>query len=292
VVSPAGRRVRVGSPQETDGASQRRACSVLGQARSTPRRRPRATSELQRQLEGRILELVAVDPRYGYRRVWALLRRAGGRVTRKRVHRLWRLLGLRVPRKPRRRRSRGAPGDGCVGSPSRGKDHVWAWDFVDDRTTDGRALKWLTLVDEFPRECLLLEVARRMPAGRVLEWIGGVIERRGHPGSLRRDNGPEFIAASRRADRNARGIATLSIEPGSPWENGYAESFNGKWRDELLGGEEFRSVWEARVVSGDGQRQYNRERPHRSLGYRTPEEFAKGCPRFDSAMLRRTEDTL
>jgi putative transposase len=222
VVSPEARRVLVGYLQETDGVSQRRACSVLGQARSTQRRRPRATSELQRQLEGRILELVAVDPRYGYRRIGALLRREGWRVTRKRIHRLWRLLGLRVPRKPRKRRSRGSPGNGCVGSPSCGKDHVWAWDFVSDRTTDGRALKWLTLVDEFTRECLLLEVARRMPAGRVLELIGGVIARRGHPGSLRSDNGPEFIAAALREDLNARGIATLYIEPGSPWENGYA----------------------------------------------------------------------
>jgi putative transposase len=255
------------------------------------RRRPRAAGELQRQWEARILDLVAMHPRYGYRRIRALLRREGWRVNRKRVHRLGRQLGLRVPRKPRKRRSRGSPGDGGVGHPSRGKDHVWAWDFVSDRTTDGRALKWLTRVDAFTREGLLLEVARRMPSGRVLELIRGVIAQRGHPGSLRRDDGPEFVAAALREDLKARGIETLDIEPGSPWENGYAESFNGKVRDELLGREEFRSVLEARVVSEDWQRQSNRERPHSSLGYRTPEEFAEGCPRFDSAMLRRTEDT-
>jgi putative transposase len=232
-----------------------------------------------------------MHPRYGYRRIWAWLRREGWRVNRKRVHRLWRQLGLRVPGKPRKRRSRGSPGNGCGGHPSRGKDHVGAWDFVSDRTTDGRALKWLTRVDAFTREGLLLEVARRMPSGRVRELIGGVIAQRGHPGSLRSDNGPEFVAAALREDLKARGIATLDIEPGSPWENGYAESFNGKVRDELLGREEFRSVLEARVVSEDWQRQYNRERPHSSLGYRTPEEFAEACPRFDSAMLRRTEDT-
>lgn len=179
-----------------------------------------------------------------------------------------------------------------MGNPSRGKDHVWAWDFVYDRTSDGRALKWLTLVDESTRECLLWEVARRMPSSRVLELIGGVIASRGHPGCLRGDNGPEFVASALREDLRSRGIKTLYIEPGSRWENGYAESFNGKRRDELLAWEEFRSVLEARVVSGDWQRQYNRERPHSSLGYRTPEEFARGCPRFDSAMLRRTEDTL
>jgi putative transposase len=291
VVSPEARRGLVRYLQETYGVSQRRACSVLGQARSTQRRRPRATGELQRQLEARVLELVATHPRYGYRRIWALLRREGWRVNRKRVHRLWGLLGLRVPRKPRKRRSRGSPGNGCVGQPSRGKDHVWAWDFVYDRTTDGRALKWLTMVDEHTRECLLLEVARRMPSGRVLELIRGVMARRGRPGSIRSDNGPEFIATALREDLQARGIETRYIEPGSPWENGYAESFNGKVRDELLACEEFHSVLEARVVSGDWQRQYNRERPHSSLGYRTPEEFAESCPRFDSAMLRRTEDT-
>lgn len=238
-----------------------------------------------------MLELVRRHPRYGYRRIWALLRREGWRVNRKRVHRLWRKQGLKVPRKQRKKRRLGSSANSCVRRPAEHKDHVWAWDFLHDRTTDGRALKWLTLVDEYTRECLALEVRRGMTAGAVSEVLAGVVRRRGAPMHIRSDNGPEFIAKAIRSWMTGAGLETLYIEPGAPWENGYAESFNSKVRDELLNAEEFVSLLEARVLAKEWRREYNHVRPHSSLGYRTPAEYGAMCPRADSASLRRPEDT-
>jgi putative transposase len=255
---------------------------VLRQHRSTQRQQPRA-KDGEQQLVTRMLELVRQHPRYGYRRIWALLRREGWRVNRKRVHRLWRQQGLKVPRKQRKKRRLGCSVNSCVRRPAEHKDHVWAWDFVHDRTTDGRPLKWFTLVDEYTRECLALEVGRGMTAKEVRAVLVGVVARRGAPVHIRSDNGPEFIAKAIRAWMACAGLESLYIEPGAPWENGYGESFNSKVRDELLNAEEFASLLEARVLAQEWQRAYNQERPHSSLGYRTPAEFGAMCPRADSA---------
>jgi putative transposase len=282
VVTAAQRRQAVGYLREAFGVSERRACRVLGQHRSTQRRRPRPRGG-ERRLVARVLELVRLHPRYGYRRIWALLRREGWRVNRKRVYRLWRREGLKVPRARRKKRRLGSSANGCVRRRARHKGDVWAWDFVHDRTADGRPLKWLTLVDESTRECLALEVARGMPARRAVAVLAEVVGGRGAPANLRSDNGPEFIARAMRAWLAGAGVATLYVEPGAPWENGYAESFNSKVRDELLAVEEFASLLEARVLGRHWRRSYNHERPHSALGYMTPAEFGEVCPRADSA---------
>lgn len=262
---------------------------MLGQPRATQRQKPKAKGAEGR-LVTRMLELVRPHPRYGYRRVWALLRREGWRVNRKRVHRLWRQQGLKVPRKQRKKRRLGSSANSCVRRPAEHKDHVWAWDFLHDRTADGGPLKWFTLVDEYTRECLALEVRRGMTAQAVGVVLAGVVWARGVPRHIRSDNGPEFIARAIRAWMAAAGLEALYIEPGAPWENGFAESFNSKVRDELLNAEEFASLAEARVLAGQWKQEYNHVRPHSSLGYRTPAEYGEMVPRADSAALRRPEE--
>jgi transposase InsO family protein len=230
-----------------------------------------------------MLELVRRHPRFGYRRIWALLRREGWRVNRKRVHRLWRREGLKVPRRQRKKRRLGSSANGCARRPAAHRDHVWAWDFLHDRTADGGPLKRFTLVDEYTRECLSLEVGRGMTARAVGAVLAGVVGQRGAPGHIRSDNGPEFIAKAIRAWVAQAGLEALYIAPGAPWENGYAESFNSKVRDELLNAEEFASLLEAKVLGREWKRAYNHERPHSALGYRTPAEFAATCQRPDAA---------
>ena len=289
-MTAAQRRQMVRHLQETFGVSQRRACRLLGQPRSTQRQTPKTNQEEGR-LVTRMLELVRKHPRFGYRRICALLRREGWRVNRKRIHRLWRKQGLKVPRKQRKKRRLGCSANSCVRRPAEYRNHVWAWDFLHDRTSEGGPLKWFTLVDEYTRECLALEVRRGMTAKAVNAVLTEVVRERGVPAHIRSDNGPEFIAKAIRSWMAGAGLETLYIEPGAPWENGYAESFNSKVRDELLNAEEFASVLEARVLAGQWKQQYNHVRPHSSLGYRTPAEFGEMCPRPDSAALRRAEDT-
>jgi putative transposase len=276
--------------QERFGVSERRACRVLGQQRSTQRLPPRTGTDEEARLVARMLELVRKHPRYGYRRIWALLRREGWRVNRKRVHRLWRQQGLKVPRKQRKKRRLGSSANSCVRRPAEHKDHVWAWDFLHERTSEGRPLKWFTLVDEYTRECLALEVDRGITSQVVQAVLAGVVRARGAPLHIRSDNGPEFIAKAIRAWVTEAGLGTLYIAPGAPWENGYAESFNSKVRDELLNAEEFGSLLEAQVLAKEWRREYNHVRPHSSLGYRTPAEYGEMVPRADSAALRRPEE--
>lgn len=268
--------------QETFRVSQRRACRVLGQHRSTQRKSPRA-KEGEGLLVKRMLEMVGLHPRFGYRRIWALLRREGWEVNRKRVYRLWRSQGLKVPRKKRKKRRLGHGGNGCVRRRAEYRGHVWAWDFIHDRTSDGRPLKWLTVVDEFTRECVALVVGRGMTASGVAAVMTAAVAESGSPAHIRSDNGPEFIAKAIRAWMASAEVTALYIEPGSPWENGYAESFNSKVRDELLNVEEFSSLPEARALGKEWRRSYDHERPHSSLGYMTPAEFGRKCPRADSA---------
>ena len=252
-----------------DRVSQRRACRVLGQCRSTQQRGP-AVPDDEPRLVARMVELAVEYGRYGYRRVTALLRAEGFAVNHKRVDRLWRREGLKVPaRQPRRGRLWLNDGS-CVRLRPERKDHVWGYDFAQARTRDGRAFRMLTAIDEYTRECLAIDVARQLSSDDVLERLSDLFVRRGVPGHIRSDNGPEFTARAVREWLGKVGVTTLYIEPGSPWENGYVESFNGKLRDELLDREAFDTLLEAKVLIERWRVLYNTVRPHSSLGYRPP----------------------
>jgi transposase InsO family protein len=233
----------------------------------------------------RIKELAREHPRYGYRRITALLRREGWSVNIKRVHRLWRREGLKVPQIRRKRRRLGHGENGCARRRSERPNHVWSYDFLYDQTADGRQLKILPVVDEYTRECLTIEVERGMDAEAVVSTLEYLFEVRGEPEHIRSDNGPEFIAEAVRSWLARRGSKTLYIEPGSPWENAYSESFNSRFRDELLDREVFETLKEAKVIIEDHRLEYNHRRPHSSLGYRTPAEFAAAQTRPGVASL-------
>jgi len=268
-VSPTRRRQVVNHVRDRLGVSERRACQVLGQPRSTQRHEPKERDD-ERRLVKRIIELACRFGRYGYRRITALLRREGWRVNHKRVQRIWRQEGLKVPKKQPKRGRLWLNDGSCVRLRPQHADHVWAYDFVLARTHDGRPVRMLTLVDEFTRECLAIDVARRLNSEDVLERLTWLFVTRGVPKYIRSDNGPEFTARAVRDWLKRIGVGTLFIEPGSPWENGYVESFNGKLRDELLNGEIFFTLTEAKVLIERWRREYNTVRPHSSLGYRPP----------------------
>lgn len=268
-----------------DRVSERRACRVLGQPRAT-QRRPRFIPDDEPRLVGRITKLASDYGRYGYRRITALLRREGWRVNHKRVERLWRREGLKVPqRQPKRRRLWFNDGS-CVRLRPEHRDHVWSYDFVEARTHDGRAFRMLTVIDEFTRECLAIDVARKLSSEDVLERLSDLFIHRGVPEHIRSDNGAEFTATKVREWLQRIDVKTLYIEPGSPWENGYVESFNGKLRDELLEREIFDTLWEAKVIIERRRREYNTVRPHSSLGYRPPAPEAVQAWSFRNAALR------
>ncbi len=254
---------------QTLGVSERRACRVLRQYRSTQRHRSWAPQDEQR-LITRTLQLAGEDGRDGYRRITALLRREGWRVNQQRVERNWRQEGLKVPKKQPRRGRLWLNDGSCLRLRPCWPDHVWAYDFVADRTRDGRSLKMLTVVDEYTRECLAIDVERRADSMSVLERLAALFVERGVPEYIRSDNGPEFTARLVRNWLERVGVKTLFIEPVSPWENGYVESFNGKFRDEMLNGEIFYTLREAKVLIEGWRREYNKVRPHSSLGYRPP----------------------
>lgn len=219
---------------------------------------------------GRIIELACEYGRYGYRRITALLRQEGFYVNHKRVERIWRQEGLKVPKK-QPKRSRLWLNDGsCIRQRAEYRNHLWSYDFALVRTHDGRPVRILAVIDEYTRECLALEVNRRLTSHDVLHCLGNLFVQRGLPAYIRSDNGPEFTARAVRNWLTRLGIQTLFIEPGSPWENGYVESFIGKMRDELLDREIFYTLDEARVLIDDWRRHYNTKRPHSSLGYRPP----------------------
>ena len=249
--------------------SERRACKVLKQPRATQRRRPiiRDDEDL---LSQRIVRLASAYGRYGYRRMTALLRREGWRINHKRVERIWRKLGLKVPQKqPKRGRLWLCDGSTRRLRPER-KDHVWSYDFIYDRTKDGRPLKILSVIDEYSRECLMLKVARKLRSWEVIDALNEVFLKRGMPEHIRSDNGSEFIARQVRKWLAILEVKPLYIEPGSPWENGYVESFHGKFRDELLSLEQFDNFWEAEVLVERWRKEYNEIRPHSALGYLPP----------------------
>jgi transposase InsO family protein len=257
--------------------SERRACKVLGQARAVQRHTPLVRDDEDR-LTGRIIEVAAVYGRYGTPRITAMLRNEGWHVNHKRVERIWRREGLKVPRRQPKRGRLWLNDGSCVRLRPQHKDHVWAYDFVSARTHDGLPLRLLVIVDEFTRECLSIDVERRLSSDDVLERLAWLMAIRGVPKHIRSDNGAEFTAGVVRAWLAKVGVQTLYIEPGSPWENGYVESFNGKLRDELLNGEIMYSVKEAKVLIECWRRHYNTIRPHSALGYRppAPEAIAAG----------------
>jgi len=249
--------------------SERRACQVLVQHRSTQRRRRRVRDDEPR-LVDRLVALASEFGRYGYRRITVLLRREGWRVNHKRVERIWRREGLRVPaRQPKRGRLWLHDGS-CVRHRPKYPNHVWSYDFVLDRTHDGRSIRMLTVIDEYTRESLAIEVQRRLNSQDVLDVLRDLFVARGAPAYIRSDNGPEFTAVAVRDWLDRVAVTTLFIAPGSPWENGYIESFNGKLRDELLAREIFYSLREAQVLVAEWRWEYNHARPHSSLGYRPP----------------------
>jgi transposase InsO family protein len=251
------------------GVSERRACRVLGQARSTQRHRARVPDDEPR-LVARIIELATQYGRYGYRRITGLLCGEGWMVNHKRVERLWRREGLKVPQKQPKRGRLWLTDGSCVRCRPAYRHHVWAYDFVTARTHDGRPLKLLTVIEEYSRACLAIVVARRLRSLEVLETLATLFVMHGVPAHLRSDNGPEFTATLMRRWLAALDVETLFIEPGSPWENGYVESFNGKLRDELLDREIFYTVTEAKILIERWRREYNTVRPHSALGYRPP----------------------
>lgn len=252
-----------------DQISERRACRVLRQPRSTQRRQPHVPEDEPR-LVREMVQLAEQYGRYGYRRVTELLRRRGWKVNPKRIERLWRREGLKVPQKQPKRRRLWFNDGSCVRLRPAYRDHVWSYDFVHDRTHDGRAFRMLNLIDEYTRECLAIDVSRRMTSESVLERLSDLFVRRGVPDHIRSDNGPEFTAIRVREWLGRVGVKTLFIEPSSPWENGCIESFNGKLRDELLNREIFDTLLEAKVLTERWRQEYNTVRPHSSLGYRPP----------------------
>ena len=251
------------------GVSERRACRVLGQHRSV-QRHAAVPREDETVLTAAIVALARRFGRYGYKPITAILKRVGWRVNHKRVERIWRREGLRVPRKQPKRGRLWLNDGSCVRLRPQHPNHVWAYDFVADRTHDGRAFRLLVVIDEYTRECLAIVVGRTLKSEDVIEVLADLMVERGIPEHIRSDNGAEFTSKAVRTWLEDLSVGTLFIAPGSPWENGYCESFNGKLRDALLDREIFYTLAEAKVLIENWRREYNTIRPHSSLGYRPP----------------------
>lgn len=247
----------------------RRICKIIGQPRSTQRYKCIIEDSTVR-LTSRIIELACKYGRYGYRRITALLRQEGYQVNHKKVERIWRREGLKVPKRQPKRKRLWLNDGSCIRLRPEYPDHVWSYDFVMDRTRDGRKVRLLTIIDEYTRECLAIDASRHIDAIDVIERLADLFILHGFPEYIRSDNGPEFVATKLRDWLRTSGVKTLYIEPGSPWENGYIESFNGKLRDELLNGEIFDTLFEVKVLAELFRVEYNTFRPHSSLGYRPP----------------------
>ncbi len=249
--------------------SERRACQVLGQARATQRHSSDIKGDEER-LVARIIELATRYGRYGYRRITVLLNQEGWKVNHKRVERIWRKEGLKVPQKQPKRGRLWLTDGSCIRLRPNHKDHVWSYDFMVERTAEGRAFRILTIIDEYTRECLVTLSQRRITSQDVIEQLFYLFIFRGTPQHIRSDNGPEFTAKAVRRWLRDLGVTTLFIEPSSPWENGYIESFNGKLRDELLDREIFTTLTEAKILIEEWRKEYNQVRPHSTLDYRAP----------------------
>lgn len=270
MVSAGVRREQVACVQR-HGVSLRRACALLSVARSTMGYESKI--ELREvPIVAAMRELSAQYPRFGYRRILVYLERRGIVMSADRAHRIWRRAGLQVPRKrPRRRAAMNRPRP----IPSTQANHVWAYDFVFDACANGQQLKCLTVIDEYTRECLAIDVAGSIRSGRVIDVLSKLVSVRGAPRHMRSDNGPEFVSRAVLQWLSATKIETALIDPGKPWQNGANESFNGKFRDECLGMQWFKNRIDAKILIEDWRQEFNSERPHSSLGNRTPEEFAR-----------------
>ena len=289
MVGPARTREAVRHVEGVLEVSERRACRTTRQPRSTPRYRGRKRGK-DAALSAELRRISAVHPRAGYRMATALLRRAGMEINAKRVQRLWRQEGLRVPRRQRKRARLGKSENGTQRLNAERMNHVWSYDFVMDQTEDGRRLKWLPICDEFSRELVALEVERRMEARDVIRILEEAVAARGCvPEYIRSANGPEFVALAVQEWIARRGFKTLYIKPGSPWQNAYSESFNSRFRDEFLNREAFASVLEAKVLGKEHRQRHNHERPRSSLHYQTPVEFAQRSLAAASATLRQPQ---
>ncbi|MDC1198942.1 IS3 family transposase, partial [bacterium] len=269
LLSPSRRRRCIDHVRQTLRVSERRACRTLGQHRSTQRKVPRGRDDEGR-LTADIIELARRYGRYGYRRVTAMLGDAGWQVNHKRVERIWKREGLKLPHKQPKRARLWLNDGSCVRLRPERPNHVWSYDFVQDRTHDGQTYRTLNIIDEFTREALMIRVDRRLNSVDVVDALTDLFILRGPPEFIRSDNGPEFIAEKVRDWIAAVGAKTAYIEPGSPWENGFCESFNARFRDELLNGEIFYTLKEARIVIEEWRRHYNTVRPHSALGWKPP----------------------
>jgi len=249
--------------------SERRTCKVLNQPRSTNRYRKNPNKE-EELLVDRIVSLASDYGRYGYRRITALLREEGWFVNHKRVERIWRKEGLKVPSKQSKRRRLWLNDGSCIRLRPERKDHVWSYDFITIWLSNGKRYRVLVILDEYTRECLDLYAALHITSQCVMNRLYNLFISRNIPEHIRSDNGPEFTAEKIREWLSRIGVKTLFIEPGSPWENGYVESFNGKLRDELLNGEIFDTLTEAKILLKKWRKEYNEVRPHSSLNYRPP----------------------
>lgn len=285
-LSPACRRAYALKAVEGGLGSGRKVCRFLNVPRSSYWYRPKEKTSWEQALLKRVIELSDNHPRYGYRRIAALLGQEGWHVGKRHIQSMRRSLGLRVPPTKRKMVRRGY----STGLPVKAehKGHVWTWDFICDGTTRGGALRMLTILDEYTRECHVLRADRALKSGDVLEWMGKAIQEHGAPAYLRSDNGSEFIAKAVQAWLSENAIKTIYIDPGSPWQNGYVESFHGRLRDECLNREQFWTLTEARVVIEDYRTEYNTFRPHSKLGYLSPERFAarKSAPSPSPVGLR------
>lgn len=278
MVGPARRRDAVKYLTKRHPVSERRACNLVGQHRST-QRYERVAPDFEVRLVRRMNQLAEQNPRYGYRRIHALSNAEGWGVNRKRIERLWRLEGHRIParKRPHGQKARGSDASAMWNLPATKPDHVWSYDFVATRSDSGAAIRILNVVDEFTRRSVALKVERHIGTPGVIECLDEAFEKHGKPEVIRSDNGREFIAATLSDWLSERGVAQAFIEKGSPQQNAFVERFNGSMRDEVLNGEIFRNVLEARAVVGEWVDHYNTRRPHRGLGMMTPAAFFESC---------------
>jgi transposase InsO family protein len=291
MTSPAKRRQVVAEVQESFAVSERRVCRAIEQPRSSQRYVAQLPDRDQSLIE-QVVRLAEKYGRYGYRRITALLKAEGWPVNHKRVERIWRSEGLKVPQKqPKRGRSWLNDGS-CVRLRPEHANHVWSYDFVMAATDDGKPFRMLNVIDEFTCECLAIQVARSLKTGDVEACLTELFCSRGVPEYIRSDNGSEFTAKSIRKWLNELGAKTVYIEPHSPWENNYIERFNGKLRDELLNGEIFYTLQEAKILIEKWRREYNQVRPHSALGYRPPAPRSVVIPSLTASPLPRVPQTL
>ena len=267
--------------------SERKVCLVLGQNRCTQRYQTKNT-EYNILVREAVINYATAYGRYGYRIITDLMRMDGWGINHKRVERIWRQEGLKVPGKHKPRKRLWLNDGSCIRLRPAWKNHVWSYDFVQCRTEDGKAFRILVILDEYSRECLALHVARSIRAEQVMHVLADLFITHGVPGNIRSDNGPEFIAKSLRKWLKNVGVQTQYIQPGSPWENGYCESFNGKLRDHFLDGEIFTTLQEAKILIETWRKHYNTRRPHRSLGGRPPAPLTIFCPPMGGQLGRLT----